>query len=159
MAMSRRSRLLVLGLSTVLLAVTAWTAVHAVSGLAEARAQVAASQAELAQLRNLVPTVEQHERYALAAERFTALVVGSGLDPARWTDRRVHRTTMALSRREAETLLRQQGAAGSGQWFAADRFDVAVVAPSAGLFTPAQPDDRGFSVEMSGTVYFPLDVK
>lgn len=159
MAISRRSRLIILGLSTALLAVTAWTAVRAVSALGQARAQVAASKSELAQLRNLVPTVEQHERYALAAQQFNALVASSGLDPAQWTDRRVNRTTMALSRREAETVLRQQVASGSGQWFAADRFDVSVIDPLAGLFTPAQQDDRGFSVEMSGTVYFPLDVQ
>ena len=159
MVISRRSRLLLLGLSTALLAVTAWTAVRAVSALGNARAQVAASHAELAQLRNLVPTVEQHERYALAARQFNALVADTGLDPAQWTDRRVYHTTMALSRQEAETVLRQQGATGSRQWFAADRFDVAVIAPTAGLFTTAQQDDRGFSVEMSGTVYFPLDIK
>jgi hypothetical protein len=159
MAMSRRSRLLVLGLSTVLMAVASWTAIHAVSALGQARAQVAASKTELAQLRNLVPTVEQHERYALAAEEFKAVVAGAGLDPARWTDRRVNRTTVALSRQEAEALLQQQVGAGSSQWFAADRFNVAVIDPSAGLFTPAQQDDRGFSVEMLGTVYFPLDVK
>lgn len=159
MAISRRSRLLILGLSTALLAVTAWTAVRAVSALGQARAQVAASKSELAQLRNLVPTVEQHERYALAARQFNALVASSGLAPARWTDRRVNRPTMALSRSEAETVLRQQVATGSGQWFAADRFDVSVIDPSEGLFTPAQTDDRGFSVEMLGTVYFPLEIK
>jgi hypothetical protein len=159
MAAARPSRLLVLGLSTALMAVASWTAIDAVSALGQARAKVAASQAELAQLRGLVPAVEQHERYALAAERFKTLVAGSGLDPAKWSDRRVGLVAVTLPRREADSLLRQQVGAGSAQWFAADQFDVAVVAPSAGLFTPAQADDEGFRLAMSGTVYFPLGVK
>jgi len=159
MAKSRRSRLFVLGLSTVLLAATAWAAISAVSSMGRARAQVAASQAELRDLRAQIPVVEQQEQYALAAQEFNALVANSGLDPAKWTDRRVHHTTSALSRQEAETLLRQQVGGGGGQWFAADRFDVGVIAASSGLFTPADADDRGFSVEVSGTVYFPLDIK
>lgn len=159
MATARRSRLLVLGLATALLAVTAWAAYSAVSAMGRARAQVAASQTELRNLRSQIPMVEQHEQYALATQRFNAMVAGSGLDPSRWTDRRVHHATSALSRQEAETLLRQQVGAGGGQWFAADRFDVGVIAATSGLFTPADAEDRGFSVEMSGTVYFPLDIK
>jgi hypothetical protein len=151
--------LLVLGLATVFMAVASWTAVRAMSALGQARVQLATSQTELAQLRNLIPTVEQHERYALAAGQFNALVAASGLDPAKWTDRRVNHASRELSRQEAETLLQQQITAGSGQWFAADRFNVGVIAPSTGLFTAAQEGDRGFSVEMSGMVYFPLDVK
>lgn len=159
MAVARRSRLLALGLSTVLLAGTAWAAIHAVSALGQARAQVAASRAELSQLRNMMPVVEQRERYAQAVAAFNAQVAGTGLDPARWTDRRVQRPRITLSRQEAETMLKQQAGAGVGQLFVADRFDVSVNTPSAGLFTPAQPDDKGFSVEMTGMVYFPLDIK
>lgn len=159
MAASRRSRLLVLGLATVLMAVASWSAIRAMSALSQARAQVATSQTELAQLRDLMPAVEQHERYAIAAKKFNALVASSDLDPAKWTDRRVNHTSKELSRREAETLLQQQITAGSGQWFAADRFNIGVIDPSMGLFTRTQEADRGFSVEMSGIIYFPLDIK
>lgn len=159
MVASRSARLLVLGLATVLMAVASWSAIRSMSALSQARALVSASQTELAQLRNLIPTVEEHERYAIAVKQFNALVSRSGLDPAKWTDRRVNHTSRDVSRREAETLLQQQITAGSDQWFAADRFNVGVVDPSTGLFTQSLKDDRGFNVEMSGTVYFPLDVK
>jgi hypothetical protein len=61
-----------------------------------------------------------------------------------------------VPRLEAERLLSQQLGGGALQWFVADRFGVSVVSPTAGLFTPALPDDPGFSLELSGVVYFPL---
>lgn len=157
MAMSRQTSLLVLGLSTLLLAGTSWKAFQTVSELESARLAVTSSQIELDQLRAQVPAVEQHEQFARAAEAFKSAVANSNLDPAKWVDRRVSRTTTAMTREEAEALLRQQVGGNGGQWFAADRFDVGVITPSAGMFSPAQADDRGFSVEMSGTVFFPLN--
>ncbi|MCB4364683.1 hypothetical protein KIH07_13125 [Hydrogenophaga taeniospiralis] len=156
MAMSRHGRLVVLAAVTVALAVAAWLAMSQVSQLNQARVQVAATRAELAQLRGLMPVVEQRERYARQDAEIRALAERDGIDPARWSSRRVQRAPSAVSRLEAERLLSQQLGGGALQWFAADRFDVAVVSPTAGLFTPAQPDDRGFSLELSGVVYFPL---
>ena len=157
MSISRQTSLLVLGLSTLLLAGTSWKAFQTVAELRSARLAVTSSQIELDQLQAQMPAVEQHEQFARSAQAFQAAVTSSNLDPANWVDRRISRTTTAMTRQEAEAFLRQQVGGGAGQWFAADRFDVGVITPSAGLFTPAQADDRGFSVEMSGTVFFPLN--
>src|SRR3990167_7560178 len=145
MAMSRHGRLVVLAAVTVALAVAAWLAMSQVSQLNQARAQVAATRAELVQLRGLMPAVEQRERYARQDAEPRALAEREGIAPPRWSPRRVQRAPSAVSRLEAERLLSQQLGGGALQWFAADRFDVAVVSPTAGLFTPGQPHDRGFS--------------
>ncbi len=159
MAMSRRARLVVLGLSTVLLAAASWVALRGVSELGQVRAEGVAARAELGRLRDLMPLVEQQERYGQEAESFQAVIDRAGLDPFLWANRKVQHSVSVMSRADAEKLLSQQVDLAGGQWFAADRFDAAVVSQSAGLFTVADADDRGFSVEMSGKVFFPLDVK
>jgi hypothetical protein len=156
MATSRHRRLVVLGAVTVSLAVAAWLTMSQVSQLNQARAQVASTRAELGQLRGLMPVVEQRERYARQDAEIRVLAEREGFDPARWSSRRVQRAPSAVPRLEAERLLSQQLGGSALQWFVADRFDVSVVSPTAGLFTPALPDDRGFSLELSGVVYFPL---
>lgn len=152
----RRLRLILLGAATLALAVAAWFAWQAVGRLGQARSEAASARAELTQLRGLVPALEQHERYARDAEDIKAMIAKAGFDPAKWSNRKLQRTTALLSRRDAETLLVQQIGANGAQWFAADYFDVTVASPGAGLFSPVLPDDRGFNVEMAGVVYFPL---
>jgi hypothetical protein len=159
MAMSRRTRLVVLGLSTVLLAAASWVAVRGVSQLSHVRAEGIAARSELGRLRNLMPLVEEQERYGKEAEAFQAVIDRAGLDPSLWANRRVQHAVSVMPRQDAERLLSQQVDRQGGQWFAAERFDAAVVSQGAGLFTPADADDRGFSVEMTGKVFFPLDVK
>lgn len=156
---SRRFRLVVLGVVTVLLALASWVAVSGVSKLNQAKVRSSQNRTELAQLRGLVPALVQREQFAREQQELKLLVVTTGIDPANWTDRRVQRSPGVLKRRDAEQLLRQYATGSAAQWFAADRFDVAVTSPSAGLFTPAGSDDGGFNLEMLGTVYFPLNAK
>lgn len=157
MAVSRRGRLIVLGLATLMLALACWAAIQAMTRLGQARVQGVSLRAEKAQLQNQLPLIEQRETYARQTEEVRAMAARLGIDPARWSNRRVQRTASLISRQDADTLLRQQFGASGRQWFAADQFDVAVTSPLAGLFTPPSSDDRGFSLEMVGVVYFPFD--
>lgn len=156
MNISRQGRLIVLGGATVLMAVAAWMAYSSVERLQNARTRTASARNELTQLRAQIPAVEQHERFARERAEIAALIEKSGFDPATWTNRRVQRSGAVLSRADAEMLLQQQVGVGPNQWFAAEHFDVAVTSADAGLFTPAKADDRGFNVNLAGTVYFPM---
>ncbi|GAA6142587.1 hypothetical protein [Hydrogenophaga sp. 5NK40-0174] len=153
---ARRNRLVMLGVATACMVVASWYAFHSVTQLKNARASHAAARSELSNLRALMPTVEQHERYAQEQAKIAQMVEQSGFDPASWTNRKVQRPASIVPRAEAEALLQQQIGVSAYQWFAADHFDVAVITPTAGLFSPAQKDDRGFSLEMTGVVYFPM---
>lgn len=159
MAGPRRLRLVLLGAATLLLALASWVAVSGVSALNQAKVRASQNRVELAQLRGLVPALVQREQFVHEQEELKQLVAQTGIDPANWTDRRVQRSPGALTRREAEQLLSQYATGNAAQWFAADRFDVAVTSLSDGLFTPAGPDEKGFNLEMMGTVYFPLSAK
>ena len=159
MAGSRRLRLVLLGAATLFLAIASWVAVSAVSALNQAKVRSSQNRAEVAQLRGLVPALVRREQFAHEQAQLKLLVVETGIDPANWTDRRVQRSPGVLTRREAEQLLSQYATGNAAQWFAADRFDVAVTSPSAGLFTPAGLNENGFNLEILGTVYFPLNVK
>lgn len=157
MAGSRRGRLIVLAVSTVLLALACWAAMQNMSRLSQMRAQGEWLRAEKMQLQNQLPLIEQRETYDRQAQEVKAMAARLGIDPERWTNRRVQRSPALISRQDAETLLRQQLGPQGRQWFAADRFDLAVTSPQAGLFTPPLPEDRGFSLEMVGEVYFPFE--
>lgn len=157
MVLSRRIYLAVLGLSAVLLVTASWLVMRSATELGRVRAETAAARAELGRLRDLLPLVEQQERYNQEAQAFKAMIERAGLNPAKWANRKVQHTAAILPRTQAENLLGQQVNGTGAQWFAAERFDAAVVSPSAGLFTLADEDDRGFSVEMTGKVFFPLD--
>lgn len=159
MAMSRRARLVLLGLITVVLAAASWSAVYSMMQLRQIRTQAAASKAELGQLKGLLPVIEQREAYARDAAALQEQVKRLGLLPSEWTNRRVQRAVSVVPRNEAEKLIAQQLGRSGRDWFVAERFDVAVVNPAEGLFTAALPDDKGFTVEMTGNVYFPLAVK
>ncbi|GLS14858.1 hypothetical protein [Hydrogenophaga electricum] len=159
MSASRRGRLTLLGLSTAALAVACWVAMQAIAELGRARAQTASVRTELSQLRNLLPMVEQRERYVRESDDVKAMIERIGVDPAQWANRRIQRSASVLSRQDAEQLLVQQLGGGGRQWFAADLFDVSVTAPSAGLFTAPAPNEKGFNVELSGVVYFPLSAR
>lgn len=156
MSISRQGRLIVLGGATVLLAIAAWAAYSSVARLQDARTRTASARTELQQLRSQLPVVEQHERFAQERAEITALIEKSGFDPAAWTNRRVQQSGALLTRIETEKLMQQQVGVGANQWFAADHFDVSVASANAGLFTPAQADDRGFNVNMAGMVFFPM---
>lgn len=131
----------------------------AMARLDQARALAAGLQAEREQLHSQLPMIERRETYVREAEAIKAMAGRLGIDPAQWTNRRVQRTASLIGRQEAETLLLQQFGSKQRQWFAAEQFDVAVTSPTAGLFTPPQPDDRGFNLEMAGVVYFPFDAR
>lgn len=157
MALSRRICLAVLGLSAVFLVAASWTLMRSATELSRARAETATAHAELARLRDLLPLVEQQERYDRDAQAFQRIIEVAGLNPDKWANRKVQHTAAIVPRAQAEKLLTQQVDGAGTQWFAAERFDVAVVDQSAGLFTWAGEEDRGFSVEMTGKVFFPLD--
>lgn len=156
MKSARRTRLWALGIATVALAGTSWLAFQEVTALSRVKAQVTLAGAELSELRNLQPLIEQREQYLREAERIQTMVAAAGLEPSGWTNRQLQRAAVVLPRPDAEKLLRQQIGSEGRQWFAPDYFEVAVLSPGAGLFTPAAPDDRGLSVDMAGVVYFPM---
>ncbi len=157
MVLSRNGRLMALAGVTLLLLLTCWTAVKGMSRLEQTRAQAAALRFEKSQLQAQLPLVEQREAYATQMDEVRAIAARLGIDPARWTNRRVQRASSQISRQEAETLLGQQFGVQGRQWFAAERFDLSVTSPMAGLFTPPPPNDRGFNLEMVGVVYFPFE--
>lgn len=156
MVLSRRKGLVLLGLATALLIAASWTILRSVTELGRARTQAALVRAEAAQLQGLMAQVQEQERYQQDAQAFAALMARTGLDPAQWANRKVQHTAAIVARVQAEKLVGQQIDGRGTQWFAPERFDVAVVSPEAGLFTPAEPADRGFSLEMTGKVFFPL---
>lgn len=156
MALPRHVRLVILGIATAALAAAVWAALDSASGLNKARQQTVQTRAELDQLRNLLPAIEQREAYSREAELIRTRIEKGGLDPNRWTHRRVQRTAAVVSRQDAEKSLGQVVGVNARQWFAPESFAVSVINPEAGLFTPALADDRGFSLEMTGMVYFPI---
>ena len=81
----------------------------------------------------------------------------AGFDPAKWSQRRVQRSTALVTRHEAQQLLQQMGDGQHRQWLAAETFEIAVLSPTAGLFNPPAADDRGFNLGIVGAVYFPLE--
>lgn len=155
MRAARRIRLLALALATAMLAASAWAAWQAQARWVQARAQTQAVRTELAQLQSLQPMIEQRERYDSASLALRAMLARAAVNPSQWVNRQIHHAATTLSRPDAEALLSQQLGQGAGQWLAADAFELAVLSPNAGLFTPPLPDDKGVSVEVSGTVYFP----
>lgn len=156
MALSRNSNLLILGIATAALAVSVWAALDSASRLNKASQLTGQARAELNQLRNMLPLIEQREAYKKQADLIRTRMERSELDPNQWTHRRVQRTAAVVSRQEAEANLGQVVGESARQWFAPESFAVSVISPDAGLFTQAQPDDRGFSLEMTGMVYFPV---
>ena len=159
MTISRRARLTWLGLTTVALALVAWYAVQSVVELKQIRTQVAVNRAELIQLKSQLPAIQQREAFAQEAKALQEQVKRLGLSASDWSNRRVQQTTKVVSRGDAEKLLGQQLGRNGQDWFVPERFDVGVVNPADGLFTPVPLDDKGFTVEIAGPVYFPLAVK
>ncbi len=156
MALPRHVCLVILGIATAALAVAAWAALDSVTRLSNARKQTVQTRTELGQLRNLLPAIEQREAFIREADVIRTRIDKGGLDPERWTHRRVQRPASMVSRQDAEKTLGQLVGANARQWFAPESFAVSVISPEAGLFTPALPDDRGFSLEMTGMVHFPI---
>lgn len=156
MALPRHVRLGILGIATAALAVAAWAALDSVSRLSQARQHTVQTRTELDQLRKLLPAIEQREAFNREADVIRTRIDKGGLDPDRWTHRRVQRTAAVVSRQDAEKTLGQLVGVNARQWFAPETFAVSVISPEAGLFTPALPDDRGFSLEMTGVVHFPI---
>lgn len=159
MSLSRRARLGLLGTTTAALALVAWYAVHSMMELRKIRTQAAVHRVELSQLKALLPVIQQREAYAREAQALQEQVKRLGLSPTEWTNRRVQKPVTVVSRSEAEKLVAQQLGRSGRDWFVAERFDVSVVNQADGLFTAAQPADKGFNLEMIGNVYFPVAVK
>lgn len=159
MSTGRIFKLAALGLATTLLAAGAWTARDGLQKLAQERRQVALMSAQLAAAQQLLPQVEKREQFAKLKARVQAQAGQAGFDPAQWGQRRIVRTSGALSRREVQEQLAQLSASGSGRLLAADSFELSVLSSEAGLFTPPAADDKGLSLAINGTLYFSLAPK
>ena len=156
MDFDRKLRLGTLGASALALALATSAALHSADRLKQARQQAAELRQEERHLERQRPSIEQREALARAAEVVRTRVEKDGLVPERWSQRRIQRTTAVVSRQQAELALHQLAGSQSRQWFSPETFSVAVTGPDAGLFTPALPDDKGFSLEMTGVVHFPV---
>src|SRR5690606_41989207 len=121
MAGARRGRVVVLAVSTVLLALACWAAMQGMSRLSQMRAQGEWLRAEKMQLQNELPVIEQRETYARQAQEVKAMAARLGIDPERWTNRRVQRSPALTSRSAAEAFPRQQPGPRGRRWFDARR--------------------------------------
>ena len=154
MRAGRLLKLAALGAATLLLAAGAWKARSGLQQLAFEQRQVMLGEARIAAAKNLIPNVEQHERFAQLADQAQAQAGLAGLDASQWAQRRIQRTSAMLSRTEAQEQLVQIGANGKGQLMVAEGFELAVLSQNAGLFTQPAADDAGLMLSINGTVYF-----
>lgn len=159
MTLPRHSRLGVLAAAALTLVLAASFAVYSLSQLRAAQVENVSSRIEINKIKAQLPAIQQREAYGKEAKLLQTQVVSAGLSPTLWANRKVQQPVAVFTRQSAEKLFTQQLGFGDRQWFAADRFDVSVIDQSAGLFTPANAQDKGFSVEMVGILYFPLQTK
>lgn len=157
MSLYRRLRLVALCVSLVALVLSVWAAISSFERLNQVRQQATNVRLQLGQLRNLLPAIEQREAYARGAQSIATQLVEAVPDASLWSQRRVQRTASLVSRYEAENDISQLSANESLHWFVPESFSVSILSPQGGLFTPAAADDKGFNLEYSGLIYFPVE--
>ena len=142
MRLSRSSSLVALALATLIMAGGAWLTRDGLYRLSLEKRQTALLKARLVNAQQLMPQVERREAYARQAQVVQEKIRAAGFDPAKWSQRRVQRSTALVTRHEAQQLLQQMGDGQHRQWLAAETFEIAVLSPTAGLFNPPAADDR-----------------
>ena len=146
-------------MATALLAVGVWMAGTASQKLGAAQSQLAKAQSRLTAVQQQLPAAAKRERFAEMSKKVQAQAAQSGFDPSKWAQRRIQRSAVNLSRREAQDQIAQFGATKTGRLMSAEGFELSVLSKDAGIFTRPAPDDRGLLLAVTGTLYFPLAQK
>jgi hypothetical protein len=149
-------KLMGLGAATALLMGGGWMARSGLQQLVLENRELSLVDARIAAAQHMLPQLEKRERFAQLSEQAQTQMMSAGFDASRWTPRRIQRNTITVTRPEALTQLAQIDIAGSDRRLVADGFELAVVSPSAGLFTLPAADDMGVMLNINATVYFPL---
>jgi hypothetical protein len=156
MISARVLKLMGLGAATAFLMGGGWMARSGLQQrLIESR-ELSLVDARLAAAKQMLPLIEKRESFAQLSQQAQARISLTGLDAQRWTARRIQRSTITVNRQDAQTQLAQIDTSGSDRRLVADGFELAVVSPSAGLFTPPPADDMGVMLNLNATVYFPV---
>ena len=155
----RPFRLIALAVATAILAGGAWSTSAALIKLSMGKNQVSTAQARVEAAQQQLPQAIKREQFGEASKHIQIQAAQSGFDPALWAHRRIQRTAINLSRKDAQEQIAQLGAAGSGRLISADAFELSVLSREAGIFTRPTPDDRGLLLAINGTLYFPLTSK
>ena len=107
MRLSRSSSLVALALATLIMAGGAWLTRDGLYRLSLEKRQTALLKARLVNAQQLMPQVERREAYARQAQVVQEKIRAAGFDPAKWSQRRVQRSTALVTRHEAQQLLQQ----------------------------------------------------
>lgn len=156
MLSKRQNHIVALGVATTLLATGVWVARHAVHQLNTEQAQLAKAEARLAATQQQLPLAVKREQFGEMSKKIQAQAAQSGFDPNQWAQRRVQRSAVSLSRKEAQEQLAQLSASQSGRLMSAEGFELSVLTKDAGIFTRPGSDDKGLLLAINGTIYFPL---
>lgn len=156
---TRKARLLILVVLTTLLALLVWWTHAQMSHLAQLRAQTNQYRVQAAQLENQKPLIEQRESLARQRKMLIEQVKAAGIEQSNWGSRSLQLPSSAMSRFAAESTMSQISGANGAQWFVADNFDVQVIETGEGLFNLPSNQDRGFNLQLTGVIYFPLQKK
>lgn len=151
---SRVPRAVVLTVITALLIAALWWAYSGIVQLNQLRLQTLRLGADLAAAKIQSAQLQQLDVWASQRLDIKKRAATFGLVESQWGSRVIQQPSTLVMRDQAESLVQQLTSKAGENWFAPEIFEVAVVAPTEGLFTPPTTADRGLNVQVKGTFYF-----